>query len=118
MNTSEYSKIDHSHCWESKNPPCGQKIKHFDCCLCIQPHPDTLKIYDQGKKDAIEGVIKKAEGMQMELDKLYQEYLDTMDAVINDGTRTGVEIVISMNKVKIKSVSCLLDLISTLKNNI
>lgn len=36
----DYSKHDHSHCWESKKPPCGQKIKHFECCLCKEQHPE------------------------------------------------------------------------------
>lgn len=42
-NTSElkeYSKLDHSHCWQSENPPCGQKIKHFECCLCKELNPE------------------------------------------------------------------------------
>lgn len=36
----EYYKRDHSHCWESEKPPCGQKVKHFECCLCKELHPD------------------------------------------------------------------------------
>lgn len=28
-----YHKIDHIHCCESDNPPCGIKGKHR-CCLC------------------------------------------------------------------------------------
>ena len=35
----EYSKIDHAHCWENDNPPCGQKIKHLECCLCKKWNP-------------------------------------------------------------------------------
>lgn len=34
-----YSGYDHSHCWESKNPPCGQKIEHLKCCLCQKLNP-------------------------------------------------------------------------------
>lgn len=32
--------LDHSHCWESTKPPCGQKIKHFECCLCKKENPE------------------------------------------------------------------------------
>ena len=35
-----YAQRDHSHCWSTKNPPCGQKIKHFECCLCQKQHPE------------------------------------------------------------------------------
>lgn len=35
-----YSQHDHSHCWSKDTPPCGQKIKHFECCLCKKQHPD------------------------------------------------------------------------------
>lgn len=34
-----YSQIDHSHCWTSDKPPCGQKIEHLVCCLCGLSHP-------------------------------------------------------------------------------
>lgn len=33
----KYSKIDHTHCWQSDNPPCGLKGKHR-CCLCELPN--------------------------------------------------------------------------------
>lgn len=40
-NTMEepYYAIDHSHCWESKKPPCGQRIEHLFCCLCKNMNP-------------------------------------------------------------------------------
>ena len=38
-----YSKHDHYHCWQSKNPPCGQKIEHLKCCLCEKLNPKTSK---------------------------------------------------------------------------
>lgn len=38
-----YDQTDHSHCWESKNPPCGQKIEHLKCCLCELPNPACAK---------------------------------------------------------------------------
>lgn len=52
----EYNQIDHSHCWESKNPPCGQKIKHFECCLCKMPNPETSPVRNKMKD---EDIIKK-----------------------------------------------------------
>jgi hypothetical protein len=35
-----YSQHDHYHCWSEDNPPCGQKIKHFECCLCKKEHTE------------------------------------------------------------------------------
>ena len=35
-----YNQHDHTHCWNKENPPCGQKIKHFECCLCKKQHPE------------------------------------------------------------------------------
>lgn len=32
----------HSHCWENSSPPCGQKIKHLECCLCEKVNPDYI----------------------------------------------------------------------------
>ena len=43
-----YHEIDHTHCFHEKNPPCGQKIKHFKCCLCEMEHPDIAEKYAQG----------------------------------------------------------------------
>jgi len=41
INPKDYEKHhSHTHCWTSKSPPCGQKIKHFECCLCKEPNPD------------------------------------------------------------------------------
>lgn len=39
MNETPYNEIDHVHCWTSKNPPCGQKIVHYKCCLCEKLNP-------------------------------------------------------------------------------
>ncbi len=38
----DYYKIDHTHCWSSKNPPCGQKIEHLKCCLCEETNPKII----------------------------------------------------------------------------
>ena len=43
----KYNHIDHTHCWISGNPPCGQKIKHFKCCLCEMTNPEITDIIDQ-----------------------------------------------------------------------
>lgn len=51
---SNYGKHDHGHCWEEKNPACGQKIKHFECCLCQEPHPEIQKAKTEGIKSAFE----------------------------------------------------------------
>jgi len=33
----------HTHCWEEKNPPCGQKGIHR-CCLCEKQNPKVIEI--------------------------------------------------------------------------
>lgn len=44
--TKENYERDHSHvhCFESKKPPCGQRIAHLRCCLCeiLNPIVTTL----------------------------------------------------------------------------
>lgn len=48
MNKTPYNQLDHSHCWTSDNPPCGQKIEHYKCCLCEKLNPmieETLHDY-------------------------------------------------------------------------
>ena len=44
MSKTPYNQIDHSHCWTSDSPPCGQKIKHFKCCLCEKLHPNITEL--------------------------------------------------------------------------
>lgn len=34
-----YNQRDHQHCFDIKNPPCGQKIEHLKCCLCELTNP-------------------------------------------------------------------------------
>lgn len=45
IQTCDMPTKDHSHfcCFESEKPPCGQRIKHFKCCLCEKLHPDITK---------------------------------------------------------------------------
>jgi hypothetical protein len=47
-----YHQVDHDHCWEETNPPCGQKIEHLKCCLCELLNPKC------NKKPAPEGKCK------------------------------------------------------------
>lgn len=49
-----YHHHDHSHCWEEENPPYGQKIKHFECCLCQKLHPEIKEKYSGGYRDGYE----------------------------------------------------------------
>lgn len=50
-----YHEIDHYHCWEEKNPPCGQKIEHLKCCLCEKLNPKAT--YEKGVSDAMERIL-------------------------------------------------------------
>ena len=54
-NTKDYHDRDHFHCWDSEQPPCGQKIKHFECCLCQKKNPESLEEY---KKSLVEKIDK------------------------------------------------------------
>lgn len=38
MEQTNYSKIDHTHCFDQKESPCGIQGKHR-CCLCNEPVP-------------------------------------------------------------------------------
>jgi hypothetical protein len=38
----EYSKTDHTHCFDIKNPPCSLQVRHR-CCLCGEPVPESGK---------------------------------------------------------------------------
>lgn len=46
-----YDKKDHLHCWEITGPACGQKIKHFECCLCKKPHPEISQVEQAARAD-------------------------------------------------------------------
>lgn len=72
----KYSEHDHSHCWESKKPPCGQRIKHFECCLCQKLNPKisrllqkerenwkTAILYNVEDSDVIERILKAKEAL-------------------------------------------------------
>lgn len=76
---NDYSKHDHGHCWESKNPPCGQKIKHFECCLCQESHPEIQK----AKSEGIE------QGRREEREKFTRELIDKRKNLVIDTNSQG-----------------------------
>lgn len=39
MSKEPYDQIYHQHCWEVRKPPCGQRIVHYECCLCKRLNP-------------------------------------------------------------------------------
>lgn len=51
-----YHEIDHSHCWSSKKPPCGQRIEHLKCCLCEIRNPKVRSLLTEQKKAFVEMV--------------------------------------------------------------
>ncbi len=54
-----YNKRDHFHCWTESNPPCGQKIKHFKCCLCEEPHPDIKEANTRIVEATVKSIVEK-----------------------------------------------------------
>lgn len=44
----DYYKHDHTHCFESENPPCGREGKH-PCCLCLELPTQTTAETDSDK---------------------------------------------------------------------
>ena len=62
-----YNQVDHSHCWESKNPPCGQKIEHYKCCLCEKLNPKVTHHTEQIKREAVEEERERIEKIHNEL---------------------------------------------------
>ena len=48
-----YNQHDHTHCWKQDSPPCGQKIKHFECCLCKKEHPE-IEAERQKREEVVE----------------------------------------------------------------
>lgn len=57
--------LDHSHCWESSNPPCGQKIKHFECCLCKKENPEISSLFADREAKAREKLFDKIEAINL-----------------------------------------------------
>jgi len=52
----DYSKIDHIHCFNQDNPPCGIKGKHR-CCLCEEPMPKDYQEIDRIIKNCTNDVL-------------------------------------------------------------
>lgn len=88
----EYSKIDHGHCFQKSNPPCGQKIKHFECCLCKEPHPEIANI----RAECIEEVRGIIGGMKKEISKVGLDDGDYYDE--NEGYNSALSDL--LNKIK------------------
>ena len=55
---TDYNKIDHTHCFDQCHPPCGQKIKHFKCCLCEMEPPDVTQERNRCV-EVLEGIFGK-----------------------------------------------------------
>jgi len=72
-----YNQLDHSHCWNNKSPACGQKIKHFECCLCQKPHPEITELAKRYDKDFLAALSRHA---QEERARTIEEVLDAVDA--------------------------------------
>lgn len=54
----------HSHCYETTNPPCGQKIPHLYCCVCELMNPEV--------KESIAEEFKEFQvGLEYTLDKQF-----------------------------------------------
>ncbi len=70
MNHTPYNQTDHTHCWESKNPPCGQKIEHLKCCLCELFNPKVLK---ETKEAYWEGIKVMSEEADRAIDRAREE---------------------------------------------
>lgn len=48
-------KTDYSHscCFEQVKPACGQKIRHFECCICQTINPQCLSQFTQLVKEKL-----------------------------------------------------------------
>ena len=67
-----YNQHDHTHCWKQDSPPCGQKIKHFECCLCKKEHPE-IEAERQKREEVVEAIIKMADELESECNKDYDK---------------------------------------------
>lgn len=70
-----YNETDHSHCWQSKKPPCGQRIEHLKCCLCEMLNPKTRTLLTEQKKAFVEMV----EGEMMDISEMMKGCRDEED---------------------------------------
>lgn len=60
MSKTPYNQIDHYCCWTSKNPPCGQKIEHYKCCLCekLNPKINSMNNTKQTNSLSVEEIVE------------------------------------------------------------
>ena len=59
-----YNKRDHSHCFEEKKPPCGQRIEHLKCCICEKLNPIIKAFITQERKAVKEELVEKVKNMK------------------------------------------------------
>lgn len=52
--------VDHTHCWEEDNPPCGQKIEHLKCCLCEKLNPKIATLTDKVREETLQECFDSA----------------------------------------------------------
>lgn len=49
----------HAHCFESKKPPCGQKIEHLKCCLCEKLNPFIRSVVKAAEEQAYQRGLRE-----------------------------------------------------------
>lgn len=55
-----YNTYDHTHCWAytKEYPPCGQKLKHYECCLCKKVHPEISQTLAEERERLVKEIEK------------------------------------------------------------
>ena len=77
-----YDQIDHSHCWQEKNPPCGIKGKHR-CCLCELPVPEDIP-KSKFTKENMEAYLKFKRTMEQDIPEIKE-----FDKLFFNGQNSG-----------------------------
>jgi hypothetical protein len=88
---------DHSHCWTQKNPPCGQKIEHYKCCLCEKLNP---KIEQYGSQREAEGREKALRNVPVGFVRQWinEDLLkDGHDLITNEDIQCFIDIALTTN---------------------
>ena len=57
---------NHTHCWQEKNPPCGQKIEHLKCCLCEKLNPKLLEAVREAERERMALMMAKMFGRELD----------------------------------------------------
>lgn len=83
----DYSKppkedYSHSHCWESNKPPCGQRIKHFECCLCQKLNPRIEILLQESRTALKKEIVEKIDLLARK--KGYNEGREEITNLINN----------------------------------